>query len=732
LQWLFRMRGVKQPPDQVVVIAIDRHSAAELDLPSKPSAWPRSLHARLIEGLVKAGAEVIVFDLSFETVSAPGEDQALAAAMRQAGNVVLVDALREETVPLPDKTGGSRKELRIEKQIPPIPLLEDAAVAHAAFPLPKASRVNAYWTFKASAGDSPALPVVAFQVYGLRVYEKFLALLQETMPARAVKLPASRDAVIASHAIPELMLTLRSTLLNEPELAQQMRKALQSTDDRTLDPGEKRVLGSLLSLYSAGETRYLNYYGPPRTIPTVAYSRAQQSLTTENDASAANEFAGKAVFIGFSAATQPEQDRTRDDYRTVFSQSDGLDLSGVEIAATAFANLLEDRPVRPLAHLDRAALIFVWGLVLGGVCRSVRIVFAATFFVLLSGAYLLVARHQFDVAGVWLPLVIPLCVQAPLVLFGGVLLQYREARREREHIKQVFGKFIPRSVVNRLAQEIGPITSADQLVFGVCLATDVEQFTALAERMKNDPRGLSVLMNDYFAELFAPVERHGGIVYQVKGDAMIAIWANSSSDKSLRVAACRASLEIAAAMKHADQGRSQPPALPTRIGLHSGQILLATVGARSHYEYSPVGDMVNTASRLEGLGKYLGARLLTSADVLEGLTGFLARPLGAFFLKGKSEPVRVFELLGSDPEIGREQRWLCSEFADALNAYRERDWRAAIERFSNILDAFPEDGPARFYLQRCEAYVASPPVGKWDPTVCMEGNITVRLGSYSP
>ena len=151
-------------------------------------------------------------------------------------------------------------------------------------------------------------------------------------------------------------------------------------------------------------------------------------------------------------------------------------------------------------------------------------------------------------------------------------------------------------------------------------------------------------MNRYYAVLFEPVKRHGGLVQDVVGDSMLAVWATTEPDLSLRSRACLAALDIASAVDrfNAASGRL---ALPTRIGLHSGQLLLGSVGAMDHYEYRAVGDIVNTATRLEGLNKHLGTRLLVSADVLQGLEGLMSRELGAFLLAGKSRPIVVHELI---------------------------------------------------------------------------------------
>jgi adenylate cyclase len=717
LYWLFLIRGAVPSPSDVVVVAINQQSAQQLGLSNKPSEWPRSLHADLVQHMVSAGAQVVTFDLTFDTEShLPEYDQELAEAMAEAKNVVLVETLKKETVPLSSEPGTANENMSIERSILPIAVLERAALAHAPFPLPKVSRVNAYWTFKAGAGDTPTLPVTAFQIYALQAYDEFLGLWRKAAPLAPVKLPASREAIVTSDAIPALILTLRNALLNNPQIGERMLSELENATDQDVDPRKKRIIRSLLRMYMGADERYFNFYGPPRTVATVPYFQALQAQSTPD--SEGNDFKGKAVFVGFSAFSQSEQDRIRDDYRTVFSQANGLDISGVEIAATAFGNLLEDRAVTRIAAPWQLGFVILWGVALGTVCRMLRPSRAGMVVAVLISIYSYLAFRLFAVANLWLPLLIPLALQAPLALFGGALLNYRDARRERVLIKQAFGYFLPEGVVDQLIQSVGPISSTNQVVHGACLATDAEQYTRLAEKM--EPAALGQLMNDYYQTLFEPVERQGGVVSDVVGDAMLAIWAAASSDISLRRRACEAALDMTKAVEEFNRQGERAP-LPTRIGLHSGQMLLGSIGAVHHYEYRAVGDIVNTATRIQGLNKVLSTHLLASEAALEGLEEFLSRPLGSFLLAGKSTPVRVFELLCRNQDAGRRQLWLSTKFTAALEAYGAEKWREAADNFAEIQQLFPDDGPSRFYLQRCQHYAASPPVGPWDATVQVEG-----------
>jgi len=717
LSWLFRARGAAGAPPEVAIVALDAESAQALELPSKPSDWPRALHARLVERLAQAGARLVCFDLTFDSASrAPENDAAFAAAIERAANVVLVDSIRKKTLRPPGDPGRPTGEIQIEELSPPIPLLEQAALAHAPFPLPKQSRVDTYWTFKAGAGDSPTLPVLVFEIYAFDAYRGFLSLLHRVEPSLALTPPASVKELVAAADGGGFAEEVRRAFLRDPRIADRVLQELDRTSDAELDAQRRRLVRSLVEVYRSSEVSYLNFSGPPRSIRTIPYSRvlgADPRQPASGDAS----FQGKVVFVGFSASSQPEQDRIRDDYRTVFSEKDGLDISGVEIAATAFANLLEDRSVHPLPFPIHLAIVALCGIALGAACTMLRPVAAFALVLALSAAYAFAAVRQFATAGAWLPLLVPLGIEAPLALFGGALLNYRDARRERKHIREAFGRFVPEKIVDRLVESVGP-AGADQLVYGACLATDVEKYSLLAETMS--PRELGELMNAYYAELFKPIERLGGVVNEVVGDAMLAIWAAPSALSSVRRQACDATLEIFEALRRFNEARVGKPPLNTRFGLHSGQLLLGSIGASKHFEYQAVGDMVNTASRIEGLSKYLGTRVLASEATVEGLEEFLVRPLGSFVLAGKSTAIPLVELGGRVRDAPARTSTLYRKFALALEAHRSRRWREAARAFSEILDAFPEDGPSRFFLGLSEANVRNPPGESWDPTVRLE------------
>jgi adenylate cyclase len=156
------------------------------------------------------------------------------------------------------------------------------------------------------------------------------------------------------------------------------------------------------------------------------------------------------------------------------------------------------------------------------------------------------------------------------------------------------------------------------------------------------------------------------------------------------------------------------------MGLDSGQISLGNIGGLDHYEYRPVGDAVNTASRIERVNKHLGTRILASGDVLSGLDRFLAREVGCFVLEGKLKPVVLYELIGRIDDSDAKSKYLCDAFAKGLLAFKKQQWGEAIRWFRQSLAVCEQDGPANFYLALCEEYKQNPPPKEtWDGLICL-------------
>ena len=705
LDFLFNIRGPIKPPPDVVIVAIDKASAQRLNLPRDPVRWPRSLHGRLVDILSQEGAGVISFDLLFDEYRDPIDDNRLARSIQKAGNVILCGAIMSEYIRL--RSGGHKAEgsVMIETFVPPIPLLAAPAFATASFPLPRVPvRVDQCWSFK--LGNVPTLPVVMLQAFSMDIYDEFIANLAKIDPLQTEALPRNRASLLTYGKLQNSVRSIRDLFENDPPLAKKVLEVLDRPQAFKTDDKKTKKLQAIMRMYTGEESQFINYYGPPGTVTRIPYSKVIEG-------GSGFDFKGKAVFVGVTEDLRAEQ---MGGFYTVFSQKGGENLSSVELAATVFSNLLEIQPIGMISPAAQAVMLFTWGLMIGFLCRQLPGYRAAIIVVALCLVYAGVAYHQFRENNLWMPLFVPVLIQAPVAIVAASVWHYRNIHRERENIRKAIGYYLPNNVIDSMVENINDFKTKSDMVHGTVLYADAEKYSTLAETMS--PSELKQFMNRYYEAVFGPVQKHGGRVLDVVGDAMLAIWYRESPGVDVRVNPCQAALEIAAAVAafNADSPNSR---LPIRIGLHAGYVSLGSVGAHDHYEYRAVGDCVNTASRMEGLNKYLKTRILVSDDVIAGIGEYLTRPLGKFILAGKVNAVSVNELICRREAADEAKVALSETFSRALEAYRGRLWNIAIDLFENILAVNADDGPSLFYLKLCREYILRPPPEEWDGSVTL-------------
>lgn len=682
LQALFQWRGVRPPPAGVVVVAIDEQAAATFGLPERPRQWPRRLHADLVDRLHAAGVGLVAFDLTFET-PAP-DDEALGRSLRQAGNVLVTSSLRR------DAWRQAQGDVVVEQLRPPVPAIGDAALDQAPFVLPKDARIDVYWAFRRDAGHVPSLPVLAFHLQ----HRDAAQALADLACAEA----AWRDcpSMESADAPPSVAVSrLRERFVADPTLADRVAHRLRDWPDVQL-PARRSHIEALLTLHAGDDLVPLNFYGPSRSVRTVSYADLPAVLAAEPGL-----FRDAMVFVGFSAQSAGAQDRLRDDYRTVFSDGSGVDMSGVEIAATAYANLADGHRLHALSPAAWAAWLVLWGAWLTVLAHGLRPRWQLVLGVASAAALALGSAWAFR-ADWWLPWGVPLLLQWPAALGLALWLHAHRSHQRHHRLQAAFSRLVPRELAEQLSQWSGELADSHRMVRGVCMATDVERYTALAESLP--ARALGEQLNAYYARLFEPIGQAGGAVMDIVGDAMMAVWEAPPGDTAHRRAACEAALAIQQRMAEAPD--AQTPAWPTRIGLHAGELRIGVVGARPHYQYRAVGDAVNTASRLEGLNKLLGTRVLASAELVQGLDGLWLRPLGSFMLAGKQAALDVVEVMGRPDWPGQSPPALLQAFAQALAHYRRGDVAAALAAFRALQQAHPDDGPTGYYVERCGGHLA--------------------------
>ncbi len=690
---LFHLRGPRPAPAEVIVVGLDQTTITKAGQAlSAPREWPRAKHAQLIERLHAGGARVIAFDLEFHQWRGDADDLHLARSLREAGNVVLVAGLEQEVA-----SGPGRAEPRIvAERLRDLPVqFRTAAAAVVPFTLPRRPpRVNGYETFRQAAGEVPSLPLAVFYQHARDEHLALFKLVAQADPAVANEV---LQAVERSHEQEQSMLTLRRLLTRSDGLQQRVRDLLANSAE---PEGRRRMLRAILDLYSGDAFRYLQFYGPPGTVRVVSY---EQALTATDI-----DWRGTIVFVGWL------REQEKDIYYTPFSSAEGDDLTGVEIGATALANLLQDKPLRPVQTWRQLLLLLASAVLLGVLAMNLRPLWVAPAIGVVALLYTWLALRQFDAHGIWLPLLVPLAVQAPLALALAWWQRTRELRQVADALSRVMENRLPREVAERMARALSPNLSGQTpeqwLMYGTCLHTDVSGYTRMAHSLS--PEELFRVMQQYFRDLEQIVTAHGGFVVDRAGDSMLALWASATPDRAQRAAACQAALAMARATTA--QAGERPRSLPTRIGLDSGQISLGFIGADGHREFRAFGDIVNTSQRVEEKNKALHTWVLATRGVVEGVQDVLLRSVGEFQLRGREAQTEVVELMGPLGSVPADQVQLAATFARALESYNAGNKSEARERFTQLLGSAPRDGPTLYYLERLwEEGNGSPHAKKW-------------------
>jgi adenylate cyclase len=699
LSWLFNIRGPVEAPSEVAVVAIDGRTGEQLNLPSLPRDWSRTLHAGLVEELTRQGAAAIVFDMQFDKPKVAADDKIFAKAVDDSDRVVLIELVTGKRQPLTDENGQVTGSIWVEELVQPMPALVDAAKGLATFPLPKIdAAVYEFWVFKESVGDAATLPAVALQIHALNAYPAFASLVGELNLPDLAALPRDIDDIGKAEQVRSVMRSLRSAFEYDPEASDRLASLIED-GAAGRSPNEQKLLKALQGLYSGNAHRMLNFYGPPGSIQTIPYQDVMKAAAG-NPGKPAFDLRGKTVFVGFSDLYDPGHP---DRFYTVFTSEDGVDLSGVEIAATAFGNLLTDRSIRLLGAWETLALLLAFGVVIGLIAYLLPAMIGVPLAIALAVAYAVIAQWLFNTGDWWMPLATPLLAQFPLALFLGLMGQYLLERNRGQRMSKALSYYVPENVARDLSSRQSDPEAFNKVVYGTCFATDMSGFSTISEQLPPDQ--LAVFLNDYFDTLATALKKHHVDVTEFRADAIMCAWTAPSPTVEVRKKAVLAALGAGKAIEGFKQRNAMLQAA-LRVGLEAGHFYIGHAGGGGHFVFSIVGDTANTASRIESLNKHTGTQILATQEVIEGLEGLLLRPVGDFVFVGKTEAIPIVEIMASTDEATDRQRLLAERFAAALAIFHTSDWVKAALAFEELQKEFPDDGPTRFYIARCKAYLS--------------------------
>ncbi len=246
--------------------------------------------------------------------------------------------------------------------------------------------------------------------------------------------------------------------------------------------------------------------------------------------------------------------------------------------------------------------------------------------------------------------------------------------------------------------------------------TDVRGFTTITEEY--GAQGTVSFLNDYFSLMVDCITKEGGMLDKFIGDAIMACFGLPMSHEDDPDRAVRASIEMIKTLWRWNQDRLSKglKVVDMGIGLNTDTVVSGNIGSPKRMDYTLIGDGVNLAARLESACKSYFARILVSESTVQKLKGtYRLRAVDLVVVKGKTQPVKVFEILDyHDEDSFPNLMDVVNHFNDGMNAYQAANWDKAIERFNQCLKFNPEDHLSQSYVERCEALKADPPKGEWD------------------
>ncbi len=450
----------------------------------------------------------------------------------------------------------------------------------------------------------------------------------------------------------------------------------------------------------------INYSGPFKTYPHYSMGDVIDGTVPPQT------FKGKIVLMGPTALGIA-------DLRPMPFQT--VDYFGVELHANVLDNLLNN-DIGGRGFIKRGineeiidvVFILIFGLGMGYLFARLKPL-QSTFSVIAAGlAFWGITYLLFTHFNMWLYLVIP---AGALVVNYGAITSFRMVFEEREKrkVRKTFERYVSPGVIRLIEQDPKKYFKAGgELKELSILFSDIRAFTTIAENLTPDE--LVLLLNEYLGEMTDILFERWGTLDKYIGDAVMAFWGSPFPQTDHAARACAAALDMSKRLEELNlkwevEGKK---ALSIGIGINTGQVNVGNMGSSRRFAWTVMGDPVNLASRLEGQNKeYHTTRLISEFTYAQVKDQYVCRDLDRIRVKGKLQPVRIYELMdfGTNADKYRD---LLGKWNDAQDAYYRMAWDEAVQKFEALLGAYPNDGPTEAFLKRSYDYHRERPAPDWD------------------
>ena len=692
----FRLRGVKPPEPETVVVLVDDRSLAAL------GRWPlsRRLFAKAVRILDDAGARVIGFDLLFAEPEQPVPD-AVRNAARSAATGVTDPQLRSALSRLAedDPDGDFAKAIRTSgKVLLPVAFsfvgpeeeLPGVLTEHVCLRLDQSETEPMFPLQPHSA----VLPVPALADAAAGIGHVNIAYDRDGEPRYDyLVLPFSADF------IPSMAVRAAAGYLGVP------------WKEVGLALGDGMRIGDRFIPTDPAMRLVVNYRGPRGTIPTYSFLDLVEGRIPPG------AFRDRIVLVGASFIGIPD---------TNPAPFASTPVPGTERMANIVDTILAGDFIReapPPWPVLVIGIVVVLGLATGAATALLPTRNAA-----LAGALPIVGwaagtQVAFE-HGLWLPLVNPVIALAAATATV-LLFRYALVDRQRRTVQGAFRHYLAPDMVNELAAHPERLQLGGETRMLTIMFSDIRGFTSISESFKTNPQGLSRLINrGFLSPMTALIMARRGTIDKYMGDCIMAFWNAPLDDPRHADNACDSALAMQRELRRINtelkaeaeaEGRTFVP-LNIGLGINTGECVVGNMGSDERFAYTAMGDAVNLASRLEGQSKTYHVTIVVGEAAREAAPSWAALELDLIAVKGKHEAVRIYTLLG-DAGLAQspEFRAHVERHDRMLAAYRAQDWWAATKALAECRGYEPAlSGFYDVYQERIDFYFENPPAADWD------------------
>jgi len=641
------------PSDNILIVQVDQQSIDALSKEGITWPWPRQMYAPIIEYLSEA--EAVFMDILFTEPSSYGQedDVILSKAIKKASNVYLPLFLTGQQRAITAEDEGFLKRLSVRDKI--------------SAPLSFNSVIVPIDTLRDAIRGTGNVTISPDED---GVYRRIPLIFQ-----------------LKQHVIPHFVLSylLQKRIVN-------IANGSLYAKDTTIPLTDGKLI--------------LRYYREKNPFPLFSFVDLLNSYIagTKQKLQIIKKdlFKGKIVFIGLTAAGLYDLKPT-----SISSIS-----SGALIHATTLSNIINKNFITKLHWIYVILfMLLICVFIAYSVLKHHSMYINLSIFIISLIVIVTIIASLFK-NSLYINIIPPL-VSLVFSFIISVAYSYAVEGKERLFIKRTFSQYMDKKIVDYLLQNPSLIKPGGQKRRVTAFFADIAGFTTIAE--KHSPEDTAVILHRVLNSLTEVIIQNGGVVDKYIGDCIMAFWGAPVETDHDQVNACNAALQCIESLKELNNAfpKKGSPEIALRIGIHTGDAIAGNIGSDRLFNYTVIGDTVNLASRLESVNKVFKTKIIVSEDTING-TGneFFARELGLIEVKGKTIPVKIFEIIGEEGRIPSEKREVVMPFNQGLTLYKEKKWHEALGVFDNILKQNIEDGPSEFYKKKCEYYIANPPLTK--------------------